>query len=705
MGAYSQDAGRLAVLREVVGRGPSDDALVSALRRSGGDLAAAANIILDAPAVKESRPPAFALKPFSGSTIMLDDDGEGVASKPASPVPVPATPAPAATPAPPSGNAAGGAAPGSFLKMMKVKQEEPERPKKKARTSQGPKSEPSISKTKRSCNVEWALNLGSLEVMAYSTMKLEGGASFQGEDGTMGPLLRSGGRLELKWAVETKKGRPGVGMGKETGQVHFEVNGKTVGKFPSWTSKALVPLLARKLIDAEAVVGKDPPRALDLGTNIPVLVYISLRSSALRTPGQMQSLGNQEGAGKSKAKGQKAVQKAEDDREVQRKATSMLLEKLQLNRPRKAVMDDVPEGTSEKTSRESTGNNAGNSNPMAEEDAEEDVEMSTAAAAQLGRQDHLERHHLPGILLPDGVFETTLRPYQAQAVYWMWQRENPTSTLPSHFKRSGLHDSSTAATCSTRAAPSSPKTSERQLHPMWDEYELPEVTGPLPSSSGRESARFLYYHRTTGALSLDFPDAALAHCRGGILADDMGLGKTVMCLALMALDLGDLPTARSAAPELRALEEAEPFKSKGLFPGQQGQDDGVGGVLVVAPLSLIRQWQSEAQKHFSSSSCPSLYEFHGSARKISTEELRNYGIVMTTYNTLASQNDDSPLFQLYWRRIILDEAHAIKNRCSRQAQAAFQLRGFCRWCVTGTPLQNSVEDGELMLDHHVGPSC
>ena len=52
MGAYSQDAGRLAVLREVVGRGPSDDALVSALRQSGGDLAAAANIILDAPAVK-----------------------------------------------------------------------------------------------------------------------------------------------------------------------------------------------------------------------------------------------------------------------------------------------------------------------------------------------------------------------------------------------------------------------------------------------------------------------------------------------------------------------------------------------------------------------------------------------------------------------------------------------------------------------------
>jgi len=661
------DAGQLAVLREVVGKGPSDDALLSALRRSRGDLAAAANIILDAPV--PARPMAtFALKATAG-TITLDDDGEEVVSKPA----VEST---TSTTSSTTTTGTTTATAGSFLKMMKVKQEEPERPKKRPRVS-AVKSEMSGLKSKRSCNVEWALNLGALEVVAYSTMKLEGGASFPGEDGTMGPLLRSGGRLELKWAVETKKGRPGVGSGKETGQVHFEVNSKTVGKFPSWTSKALVPLLARKLIDAEAVVGKEPPRALDLGTNIPVLVYISLRSSALRTPGQLQNL---EGG---KAKGQKAVQKAEDDREVQRKATSILLEKLQLRRPRKAVLDDVPEGAPEKNGGSGASGTGNGGNGDGEEEAEE-VEMSTAAAAQLGRQDHLERHDLPGILLPKGVFETTLRSYQAQAVYWMWQRENPTSSLPAHFKKSNQESFESGEPSPVTAL----QTSERQLHPMWDEYELPEATGPLPSSSGRESARFLYYHRTTGALSLDFPDAALAHCRGGILADEMGLGKTVMCLALMSLDLGDLPTARSAAPELRALEEAEPSKTKALFQS----DDGVAGVLVVAPLSLIRQWQTEAQKHFTTSACPNIYEFHGSGRKVTAEELRNYGIVMTTYNTLASQNDDSPLFQLYWRRIILDEAHAIKNRCSRQAQAAFQLRGFCRWCVTGTPLQNSVEE-------------
>ena len=630
MGACSMDAppSQLKFLREVVGQGPSDDALSSAWKRSGGDLAAAVNIILDAPPPRLPRP--------GVSTINLDDtDGEEADKAVAGP---PKGPAETSEIKMPSANQNG------FLKLMKVKQEEIERPKKKPRT--GPKVEavkgPKTLRTepKKEPHVEWAMALGSLEVVGYSTMRLDGGATFRAEDGSMGPLLRSGARLELKWQVDTKKGRPGTGLGKETGQVHFEVCGKTVGKFPSWTSKALVPLLVRKLIDAEAVVGKDPPRALDLGTNIPVLVHISLRSSALRTPGQMADLGkNQEDAGKSKAKGQKAVQKAETDREVQRTATSILLEKLQLPCPRRAVLDDVPEGTGTAVNKQNSAatGNAGNGTVEAAEEEGED-QMSAAAAAQLGRPDQLERHELPGIVLPKNTFETTLRPYQAKAVYWMWQRENPTSSLPAAFKNVDLQRADDKGTCSTSAARAS---EERQLHPMWDEYQLPvTATGPLPD--GREPPRFLYYHRTSGALSLDFPDAALAYCRGGILADDMGLGKTVMCLALMALDSGELPTARTAAPDLRALEEADlPAKQRSLC-----QDDGVAGVLVVAPLSLIRQWQSEAQKHFCSSACPTMHEFHGSGRHVSLEQLRSCGIVFTTYNTLASHSDSQNSFKL-----------------------------------------------------------
>ncbi|CAE8642772.1 unnamed protein product, partial [Polarella glacialis] len=137
------------------------------------------------------------------------------------------------------------------------------------------------------------------------------------------------------------------------------------------------------------------------------------------------------------------------------------------------------------------------------EEAEE--EMSKAAAAQLGGSAALERHYLPGIVLPFGGFSARLRPYQAQAVYWMWQQENPTTKLSSLYMNSTPHveledagdpRSPAAGRSSSSGALATQPSGERQLHPMWDEYELSQATGPLPG--GRESAAFLYHHRTTG---------------------------------------------------------------------------------------------------------------------------------------------------------------------------------------------------------------
>ncbi|CAE7895555.1 RAD5B [Symbiodinium microadriaticum] len=663
---------QLVLLREVVGAGLPDDALASAWQRSGGDLAAAVNLLLDAPATAPARP-------CKTIEIELDDsDGDDLLAKPV-----------------------------EGKVQLQAKPETSDPPPKKRRTS-GPRSLEASAKPARSrtCNIEWSMALGSVQFKAWSTVRLGAEQRFPtgDADGSYGPLLCPGRRLELRWAVEAKKSRarPGTAssqVGAETGTIRFDACGQEVGRFAADANKTLVPLLARRLIDVEAVVGRDPPRALDLGTDLPVVVRVSLRSVALRTPGQSTSTASTVTAqtgqpveaenAKSKSKGQN--QKAAADSVLDQCHRNFLHTcetcdiRLKLPCRRRAAFEgDVMVNAADEPPPKAEGG--------MEEEPEEEEEMSRVAAAQLGRSDQLERHDLPGIVLPSGIFETRLRPYQAQAVFWMWQRENPTSSLPSCYKNPDPHRDEEVEACA------SPKTSqaaqepphERQLHPMWDEYELPEETGPLPG--GKESTRYLYYHRTTGALSLDFPDAALAHCRGGILADDMGLGKTVMCLALTALDFGpcSLPTARKAAPELRMLEEADSSNQKNAFFQQDA--GGVGGVLVVAPLSLIRQWFSEAQKHFFDSAVPSIHEFHGSGKNISLEQLRNTGIVLTTYNTLASQPQDSSLFQVYWRRIILDEAHSIKNRCSRQAQAAFQLRGFCRWCVTGTPLQNSVEE-------------
>jgi DNA repair protein RAD5 len=211
---------------------------------------------------------------------------------------------------------------------------------------------------------------------------------------------------------------------------------------------------------------------------------------------------------------------------------------------------------------------------------------------------------------------------------------------------------------------------------MWDEYELPAPV-QLPGREG-EAPRHLYHHRTTGTLSLEFPDAKGAHCRGGVLADDMGLGKTVMCLALVSLDSAadDVPSVASTASEVAFKPDLEPL----------------GGVLVIAPVSLIPQWRSEIEKHFPRNKRPTVHEYHGAGRRCSVAQLKAFGVVLTTYGTLSSEQDAGPLFQIHWRRIMLDEAHTIKNRCSKVAQASYRLKAVSRWCVTGTPLQNNIDE-------------
>jgi len=738
----------------VVGPGPSDDLLASALRRSGGDLAAAVNIVLDTP------PPA---RSFAGgapanflgrraqqnsqanvvATVSLDDSDDEEETGNGNRVPASASTAPPPAAAPPAAAAkvtaskadlpaaqqrprkwprleasgeAGAAK--SIVKKEPTDQEataaqrEWKRPRVEAPVpaggqcgfrAAGTSANPGTQRVRK----EFMFRLGTAEIKAYSTIRLSAEQQFPSDAG-MGPLLRAGSRLDLRWTseVKTRKGRPGssdASSNREGGIIRVDAGGKEVGKFPAFAARTLIPLKSRQLAEVEAFVGDDPPLGLDLGTTVPVKISISLRSTALRLPGQVGSnvekappLGNAASSGstgsataKAKARGQKAVQKEEADREVLRTATAQLLELLRLPCRRTAEVQGGGEPGEAATSGAGSG---GDGEGQADEDADEAEEMTREVAAQLGGREALERHDLPGVALPVSLFTAKLRWYQAQAVYWMWQTENPTSKLPEGWIDRGDSAAKVLPQGPLLAAANEDDEQLRPLHPMWDEYELPE---PAESSGKDGAARFIYHHRTTGAVSLDFPDAALAHCRGGVLADDMGLGKTVMCLALLALDSAgpDVPSARNAAPELRCLEEdtvASQRHVSAFF--KPGADDGVGGVLVVAPVSLISQWHAEIEKHIPPEHRPSVHEYHGPGRCKVAEQLRQFGVVLTTYGTLSAERQDAALFQVYWRRVILDEAHTIKNRCSRIAQAAFQLRSFCRWSVTGTPLQNHIDE-------------
>jgi superfamily II DNA or RNA helicase len=140
---------------------------------------------------------------------------------------------------------------------------------------------------------------------------------------------------------------------------------------------------------------------------------------------------------------------------------------------------------------------------------------------------------------------------------------------------------------------------------------------------------------------------------GGILADDMGLGKTVEVLAMLA-----------------------------------GEDRGGGPSLIVAPTSLVFNWQREAGRFI-----PDLkvFLYCGAGRSCSADGFKDADIIVTTYAIL--RRDIAFLSEQSFNCIILDESQAIKNAASMTARAVRLLKGARRLCLTGTPLENHV--GEL----------
>lgn len=153
---------------------------------------------------------------------------------------------------------------------------------------------------------------------------------------------------------------------------------------------------------------------------------------------------------------------------------------------------------------------------------------------------------------------------------------------------------------------------------------------------------------------------------GGILADDMGLGKTVQMMALI-------------------LKHRSSKKVQGT-------------TLIVCPLPLITQWNQEF-----TSKAPSVkvLQFHGPKRPTEPEVLFLYDVVITSYATLASEyeKENSPLFNksFTFRRVVLDEAHTIKNSATKGFKACAGLEARYKWCLTGTPIQNKIEELHSLL--------
>ena len=168
----------------------------------------------------------------------------------------------------------------------------------------------------------------------------------------------------------------------------------------------------------------------------------------------------------------------------------------------------------------------------------------------------------------------------------------------------------------------------------------------------------------------------------------MGLGKTIQSISLM-------------------LTNPRPPRFSTVDENKKGLSNKVDkGTLVVGPLALIKQWEAEIKNRVTESHRLKVCVHHGPQRTKRFEDLRKYDVVITTYQILVSEHsssserEDGPqfgCFGVHWYRVILDEAHSIKNRNAKATQACYALRAEYRWCLTGTPMQNNLDELQSLI--------
>ncbi|KAG6830349.1 hypothetical protein H0H92_001142 [Tricholoma furcatifolium] len=272
-----------------------------------------------------------------------------------------------------------------------------------------------------------------------------------------------------------------------------------------------------------------------------------------------------------------------------------------------------------------------------------------------------------GMMEPNDTFALTLRGYQKQALLWM------------HSLESGTMDARESSS----------------MHPLWSQYIFPEkpvMDGGVIDLTADDKP--FYMNPYSGEMSLEFPKSERKF-RGGILArSDVGMGKTIMLSALIHTSPpSEEDTKVPPGPKSRQMKLNAAFRPAVKRKPQKPSS----ATLIVAPTSLLAQWSEELQRSSKPGSIKT-HIWHGqnrldleSAIEDEDDDDTCIKVVITSYGVLASEhaksekstNVKSPVFEIEWLRVVLDEAHACKSRSSKTAKAVYSLQARRRWAVTG----------------------
>lgn len=270
--------------------------------------------------------------------------------------------------------------------------------------------------------------------------------------------------------------------------------------------------------------------------------------------------------------------------------------------------------------------------------------------------------------IQDGRLKCELYPFQRRALRWLLQREGV-------------------------------DYAEDRLIPYNDELEpyshvdLPHGFFHTTDAEGRDC----FVSQLLGIVTTDrrLLQKIGANLRGGILAEEMGLGKTVELIALICLHT-----------QATSLNYGRTLMSHACRSP---------ATLIISPASILQQWKSELQIIAPPLRVLCYDGVRKEANRFSDNEwlcqLQEQDVVLTTYNVLASeihytgttperdlrygkkyQRRQSPLVQISWWRVVLDEAQMIENSTSNPAKVAQLIPRENAWAVSGTPLRKDARD-------------
>ncbi|KAF3216892.1 DNA helicase rad5 [Orbilia oligospora] len=514
-----------------------------------------------------------------------------------------------------------------------------------------------------------------------------------GSFGAEGYAVRSGSNLlshgeeviigrqqpqQVQKTVRRGKGRPVTVVSQAASKrkdivVRFSNSkGEEIGRLPHETAQFVSTLLDQKICSFKAicVYAPEPLRSNET-------IFLQLKCYMLRQTFAPRALRLTE---TNRSTGLFETKETEEEKALRLRQTSLvkLFNEIRLfptsaGQDSKAKRDgllQVAEMAEEKEKEEAA---KGNNTPIKdEEEPQEGKELEQDQLDQLYKKAQTFDFNSPEAE-PAETFTMNLRKYQKQALHWMLNKERDK-------KNEGQEES---------------------MHPLWEEYTWPvkdENDKELPTVENQEK---FYVNPYSGDLSLKFP-VQEQNCLGGILADEMGLGKTIEMLSLIHSNRNEPDTASGT--------DSKPFSLPRLPKSSDVVEPAPYTTLVVAPMSLLSQWASEAEAASKTGTLKTTI-YYGSDKSLDLRAqcsaanahnapnliITSYGVVLSEFTQIAntasgSRATSGGLFSVQFFRIILDEAHNIKNRQSKTAKACYELDALHRWVLTGTPIVNRLED-------------